>query len=165
MFPGWKDFSTRTARGDKPALKLGPVERVVLGWVTTFKQKTLYRSYILSKYIFFRHYHSFSLVLKHVLKQISIQSYTRALQLMWIESVLCQWWSATFFSGRVIFFGLVLSSKLQIELWDSLISEDFIFEVSSQSLKRREAEKMEITINLYAIVFQISISHCRIPRD
>ena len=28
--------------------------------------------------------------------------------------------------------------------WDSLISKDFIFEVSSQSLKRREAEKMEI---------------------
>ena len=36
----------------------------------------------------------------------------------------------------VIFFGFVL--------WDFLISEDFIFEVSSQSLKRGEAEKMEI---------------------
>ena len=89
VFPWWKDFSTRSAKGDKPALKLGPVGRVVLGWVATFKQNTLNRSYILSK-SFFRHYHSFSLVLKHVLKQISIQSYTRALQLMWIDSVLCQ---------------------------------------------------------------------------
>ena len=34
--------------------------------------------------------------------------------------------------------------------WESLIAKGFIFEVSSQSLKRREAEKMEITINLYA---------------
>ena len=166
VFPWWKDFSTRSARGDKPALKLGPVGRVVLGWVTTFKQNTLNRSYILSK-SFFRHYHSFFLVLKHVLRQISIQSYTHALQLMWIDSVLYQWWSATFFSGHVIFFSLVLSSKLQIELWDSLISKaGFIFEVSSQSLKRREAEKMEITINPYALdrVRNI-ISHCCITRD
>ena len=34
--------------------------------------------------------------------------------------------------------------------WDSLIAKGFIFEVSSQALKRREAEKMEITINLHA---------------
>ena len=38
----------------------------------------------------------------------------------------------------VIFFGLVLSLKLQIEL-----AKGFIFEVSSQSLKRREAENGE----------------------
>ena len=33
-----------------------------------------------------------------------------------VESVLGHWRSATFFSGCVIFFGLVLSLKLQIEL-------------------------------------------------
>ena len=38
----------------------------------------------------------------------------------------------------VIFFGLVLSMKIQVEL--RLIAKGFIFEVSSQSLKRREAE-------------------------
>ena len=45
----------------------------------TFKEKPLYRSYILSKY-FFRHYHSFSLVVKHR-KSVqfgNIQSHTRA---------------------------------------------------------------------------------------
>ena len=59
-------------------------------------------------------------------------------QLMWIESVLCQLWSASFFFWLVIFFGLVLSMKIQVEL--RLIAKGFIFEVSSQSLKRREAE-------------------------
>ena len=34
--------------------------------------------------------------------------------------------------------------------WDSLIANGFIFQVSSQSLKLREAEKITITINLYA---------------
>ena len=51
----------------------------------------------------------------------------------------------------VIFFGLVLlfSCSLVLETsdrvkWDSLIAKGFIFEASSQSLKRRKAEKMEI---------------------
>ena len=49
----------------------------------------------------------------------------------------------------VISFGLVLSLKLQIELSGihCMISKGFIFEVSSQPLERREAEKLEITIN------------------
>ena len=38
----------------------------------------------------------------------------------------------------VIFFGLV--ETLDRVKWDSLIAKGFIFEVSSQSLKRREAE-------------------------
>ena len=49
----------------------------------------------------------------------------------------------------VIFFGLVLSLKLQ--KWNSLIAKGLICEVSSQSLKRREAaEKIEITIKPHA---------------
>ena len=45
----------------------------------------------------------------------------------------------------VIFFGLVCSLiELNRVKWDSLIAKGFIFEVLSQSLKRREAE---ITIN------------------
>ena len=43
----------------------------------------------------------------------------------------------------VIFFGFVVSLKLEIFKWDSPIAEGFIFEVSSLSVKRREAEKME----------------------
>ena len=51
-------------------------------------------------------------------------------------------WSAAYFSG--LYFNLLWSRSL-IETsdrvkWDSLISKDFIFEVSSQSLKRRKAE-------------------------
>ena len=44
----------------------------------------------------------------------------------------------------VIFFGPILSLKLQTELsQDSLIAKGFIFEVSSKSRKRKEAEKLE----------------------
>ena len=40
--------------------------------------------------------------------------------------------------------------KQMFQYKDSRIAKGFIVEVSSQSLKRREAEKMEITINLCA---------------
>ena len=59
---------------------------------------------------------------------------------MWIEPAPVV--VVVFLFWLVIFFGLVLSLKLQIELikWDSLIAKGFIFEVSSQTLKRKEAE-------------------------
>ena len=44
----------------------------------------------------------------------------------------------------VIFFGLFYHGTSDRVKWYSLIAKGFIFEVSSQSLKRREAEKMEI---------------------
>ena len=130
--------------GDKPALKLSPVG---LGWVTTFKQKLLYRSYyfLYFKQILFNHCHSFSLVLKWE-KRAFYKCYTilyARLQLMWVESVLCQWLAYN------LLWPCSLTETSDRVNWDSLITKNLIFEVSSQSLKRREIEKMDITINPY----------------
>ena len=42
----------------------------------------------------------------------------------------------------VIYFGPLIETSDRVK-WDSLITKGFISEVSSQLLKRREAEKME----------------------
>ena len=84
----------------------------------TFKQKLLYRSYILSK-SFFRHYHSFSLVQKHrksVQFRNVIQSQTRACS-YYVDGVNpLPVVDGDFLFWLVIFFGLVISLKIQIEL-------------------------------------------------
>ena len=67
-----------------------------------------------------------------------IQSYTRACSN--VDRVVV----GDFLFWLVIFFGLVLSSKLQ----DSPIAKGFIFVVSSQSLKRREQQQL-YNFNLY----------------
>ena len=69
---------------------------------------------------------------------------TQVLAVMWIESVLSGGWRLSFLTCNLLWPCSLIG--LQIELGDSLIVKGFIFEVLSQSLKQREAEKMEITI-------------------
>ena len=81
---------------------------------------------------------------KHGLKPISTAASLFPVQFDFL-SVKTGIYRSSGISGLVIFFGLVLSLKLQIRVnWDFLVPKGFIFEVSSQSLKRREAEKMEL---------------------
>ena len=84
----------------------------------TFKQKPLYQSYILSKYFFLPLHDSFSLVLKHrnsVHFEILIYNSTHvlAVNVDWVSPLPVV---GAFLFWLVIFFSLVLSLKLQIEL-------------------------------------------------
>ena len=97
------------------------------------------------KQIFFRDY-IFSLVLKHrksVQFRNVIQSCTRACSTV-DESVRRR--LVSFLACNLHWPCSLIETSDRVK-WDSLIAKGFICQVSSQSLKRREAEKLEITIN------------------
>ena len=135
--------------GDKPVLKLSPLGRV-LYLDYHFKQKPLCWSYYflyLSKY-FFNHYHSFFLVLKHRKSAHFwnvMQYYTRACShAIWSQSWASGGRRLSFLACNLLWhcFLIELQIKLRGILW---LRKSFIFEVSSQSLKRRDSEKTQVT--------------------
>ena len=120
----------------------------------TFKQKRCTDLIFYNKQIFFCYYHSFFQVLKHRkhLQFWNLYNHTRVLAVNADQVSPLPVVVVVFLFWLVIFFGLALSLKLQIELsgihWSRKVSylKSWVSHWSEEKLQRT----MEIVINLYA---------------